>query len=264
MVKLFLAFLTSISMMFSLPLCEKSNTQISPKYQIAMRADEGEVIENPGDETPFEEKLFTYIEDGITFNIKLTSETEYTLEMVEGEITTSIKGTYILAENVLTLNANGKQLYKFTVNEDNTLTKYTDSTTYTEEDLKKLFEELVAELGKDETDWTKVKQILIGIAGASAFLIISLLFYLIKLKMKTILNQDAYNKLVAKFDEKLDEIRDEARKNSDALRADIYKRFDDSESARKAEAEAQSIKLKQSIEVAKANLQMDDVLDKKY
>lgn len=128
------------------------------------------------------------------------------------------------------------------------------------DDLLQLIEALKTELAAQSKDWGNIAKILISILGAVLTLALALLIKIIKLKVRNIANDETYNKTVQATNELFEKYREEIKEHLDALGDDVKKSLDEREQKRKEEAEANSIKLSESLKAAKEGLAINDVL----
>ena len=255
--------------------CPMSKEVESPKTEVQIayvkRADESTEVapestqSTPVEETPaWENVVYKYEDDGGKYVITLTSETEYELVATSGSMTINAKGTYTLENNVLTLSANGEVLYKFDII-DGKLSKHVDSSEpsiddYNKESLIALVNQLTEELSKEQINWNNVGKILIGIATVAGTAIISLLIMLLRSKLKEVNLNKIVNTALNNAQDACDNCIKEVRSMVGDVNATVQKAVNNVEYQRKAEAEANSIKLQQSVNEAKANLEINDVL----
>lgn len=260
MLKLFI----TMAAMFMMA-CPMSKEVESPKTEVKItyvkRANETTDVE----ETPvWENIVYNYEDDGGKYTITLISETEYTLEATSGSMTITGKGTYTLENNVLTLSANGEVLYKFDV-VDEKLSKHVEGDEpalddYSKESLIALVKQLTEELSKEQINWNSVGKIIIGIVTVAGTAIISLLIMLLRSKLKEVNLNKIVNTALNNAQDACDNCIKEVKTMVDDVNVTVQKAVNNVEYQRKAESEANSIKLQQSVNEAKANLEINDVL----
>lgn len=256
--------------------CPMSKSQETPKpeFQISYvkRANESTEVAPEStqsssivEETPvWENIVYSYEDEGGKYEITLTSKTEYTLLATKGSMSISIKGTYTLENNLLTLSADGEVLYKFDIVEGK-LSKHVEGSEpslddYTKESLIELVEQLSQELSKEQINWNNIGKILIGIVTVAGTAIVSLLIAVLRSKIKQVNLQKLVDKALADAQDTCNKCVDEVKSMVVDVNVTVQKAVNNAEYQRKAEAEANSIKLQQSVQEAKANLEINDVL----
>lgn len=220
-------------------------------------------------EEPWTNIVYKYSDTDASYTITLTSKSTYTVIAINGAMKLECSGTYTIDENnVLTLLADGKVLYVFDIQEDNTIkihkmsTDEIDNIDYSKETFLELITQLKNELSNETINWNNVGKILIAICSVAGVSIISLLIAIIKLKCKDMNLKAAYEKVADASKQANTEALESMKKMVNDLGITVQKSVSDIEHQRQLEAEANSIKLHDTVEEAKKNLEINDVLDK--
>lgn len=137
--------------LIGITLCLGLGTCLTSHYsnvQIAF-AEESETTEVLTEET-FEEKVYTLVDDNVSFTLTLKSETEYTLVGIKDGTELSVSGTYeVIKENVLSLHL-GNDCMQVKLNDDGTFEDYFEPYTDSEEvEEEPTFYETLSQTAKD-------------------------------------------------------------------------------------------------------------------
>ena len=230
-------------------------------------------------ENVWEEEVYTYEDAGGSYTITLKTAEDYELVAVSGSDSMTVNGKYTVEASKLTLLLKDSVLYEFTINEDGTLTLVeppvenppveepgTEEPGLVEPDYSglttaELIEALKEALKESEIDWKKVGGIALSLFGGLALSLISLLIYIIRLKLKNIDIVKVSEKFKEEADAKLAEYEKKVEEELKQLDDDVKVSIDKAESKRKEEIEAESLKLTASIEEAKKNLSINKELE---
>lgn len=230
---------------------------------------------------PEEQKtIYTYSDEGGEYTFTILSETEIQVHSVSptGEVV-ELTCTYTLEENLLSLYIGGEVWSQFTVNEDNTLTLYEpevseDGETSDEKDplidmdlneeidnLKLLLEALQAELEAETFNAENLAAILVALGGTLGSILLILLFRLLRTKILNLKNNEEYEKAKQAMADEFAAYQAKVEELIRSLEDKVVKKIDDTEEKRKAHIEAQSMQLSETIEQAKKNLSIDEILN---
>ena len=225
-------------------------------------------------ENVWEEEVYTYEDAGGSYTITLKTAEDYELVALSGSDSMTVTGKYTVEGSKLTLLLKDAVLYEFNINADGTLTLIepvpeepgTDEPGLVEPDYSglttaELIEALKEALSESEIDWKKVGGIALALFGGLALSLISLLIYIIRLKLKNIDMVKVAEKFKEEADAKLAEYEKSVEAALKQLDDDVKVSIDKAESKRKEEIEAQSLKLTESIEEAKKNLSINTELE---
>ena len=241
------------------------------------------IIESPkyayNSENVWEEEVYKFEDAGGSYTITLKTAEDYELVAVSGSDSMTVNGKYTVEGSKLTLLLKDAVLYEFTINADGTLTLVeppvenppveepgTEEPGLVEPDYSglttaELIEALKEALKESEIDWKKVGSIALALFGGLALSLISLLIYIIRLKLKNIDMVKVSEKFKEEADAKLAEYEKSVEAALKQLDDDVKVSIDKAESKRKEEIEAQSLKLTESIEEAKKNLSINKELE---
>ena len=230
-------------------------------------------------ENVWEEEVYTYEDAGGSYTITLKTAEDYELVAVSGSDSMTVNGKYTVEGSKLTLLLKDSVLYEFTINEDGTLTLVeppvenppveepgTEEPGLVEPDYSglttaELIEALKEALKESEIDWKKVGGIALSLFGGLALSLISLLIYIIRLKLKNIDIVKVSEKFKEEADAQLAKYEKQVAEALKQLDDDVKVSIDKAESKRKEEIEAESLKLTASIEEAKKNLSINKELE---
>ena len=230
-------------------------------------------------ENVWEEEVYTFEDAGGSYTITLKTAEDYELVAVSGSDSMTVNGKYTVEGSKLTLLLKDSVLYEFNINEDGTITLIeppvenppveepgTEEPGLVEPDYSglttaELIEALKEALKESEIDWKKVGSIALALFGGLALSLISLLIYIIRLKLKNIDMVKVSEKFKEEADTKLAEYEKRVEEALKQLDDDVKVSIDKAESKRKEEIEEQSLKLTASIEEAKKNLSINTELE---
>ena len=241
------------------------------------------IIDSPkyayNSENVWEEEVYTFEDAGGSYTITLKTAEDYELVAVSGSDSMTVNGKYTVEGSKLTLLLKDSVLYEFNINADGTLTLIeppvenppaeepgTEEPGLVEPDYSglttaELIEALKEALSESEINWKKVGGIALALFGGLALSLISLLIYIIRLKLKNIDMVKVAEKFKEEADAKLAEYEKKVEEELKQLDDDVKVSIDKAESKRKEEIEAQSLKLTASIEEAKKNLSINTELE---
>ena len=222
---------------------------------------------------------YTFAEDNISYCLELTDEDDFKLTANNNGSEATITGKYTLEEDIITLVVAGNEFAQFKLNEDMSMELVIEEeveetpdgeikvpTTVEDykaqvEELTALIEQLHTELNKEEVNYEEVGKIAVAILGVVGLIILGLLIVIIRLKIKNINKDKLYQDVREATDKAFADYQKEVKGLIEDVKVTVTKKIDDNEEKRQAEAEAQSIKLRASVEAAKANLSINSVLD---
>ena len=222
---------------------------------------------------------YTFTEDNISYCLELTDEDDFKLTANNNGSEATVTGKYTLEEDVITLVVAGNEFAQFKLNEDMSMELVIEEeveetpsgeikvpTTVEDykaqvEELTALIEQLHTELNKEEVNYEEVGKIAVAILGIVGLIILGLLIVIIRLKIKNINKDKLYQDVREATDKVFADYQKEVKDLIEDVKVTVTKKIDDNEEKRQAEAEAQSIKLRASVEAAKANLSINSVLD---
>ena len=224
-------------------------------------------------ENVWEEEVYTFEDAGGSYTITLKTAEDYELVAVSGSDSMTVTGKYTVEGSKLTLLLKDDVLYEFNINEDGTLTlvepvpeepgtgEPIEEPDYSGLTTAELIEALKEALSESEINWKKVGGIALALFGGLALSLISLLIYIIRLKLKNIDMVKVAEKFKEEADAKLAEYEKKVEESLKQLDDDVKVSIDKAESKRKEEIEAESLKLTASIEEAKKNLSINTELE---
>jgi len=264
MFKLFLALL-AFPMLMCGTVSEKTEVQNTNEPQIMMvkRAANPETGE-------WEDEVYHYTDSEGSIIVTLKSAEKYEAVLTQGETVATVSGKYTLVEDKLTLFLGEDTFLEFKVLEDGKLERFEvvvepeeeeEDNPYAHMTLNELIEALKTELKKDQIDVNTVGKILLALLGVFATSIIGLLVAIIRMKVKGAKREEIIEMVEKKAADDMAQYQDQVKELINDLLVKVEKKIDDTEEQRKAEAEAQNLKLKESIAKAKKNLAINDVLD---
>ena len=222
---------------------------------------------------------YTFTEENISYNLELTDEDDFKLVAINNGSEITVNGKYTLEGDVITLIIAEEAFAQFKLNEDYTMelvveeeveetpsgeikvpTSVEDYKAQVEE-LTALIEKLHTELNKEEVNYEEVGKIAVAILGVVGLIILGLLIVIVRLKIKNINKDKLYQEVREETDKIFAGYQKEVKGLIEDVKTSVTKKIDETEEKRQAEAEAQSIKLRASVEAAKANLKINNVLD---
>ena len=224
-------------------------------------------------ENVWEEEVYKFEDAGGSYNITLKTAEDYELVAVSGSDSMTVNGKYTIEGSKLTLLLKDSVLYEFTINADGTLTliepvpeepvpeEPIEEPDYSGLTTAELIEALKEALKESEIDWKKVGSIALALFGGLALSLISLLIYIIRLKLKNIDMVKVSEKFKEEADAQLAKYEKQVAEALKQLDDDVKISIDKAESKRKEEIEEQSLKLTASIEEAKKNLSINTELE---
>jgi len=242
---------------------ENTNSQ-TPKITAVRRANEVE------DEQEWEEVSYVFEDEDGRMEITLISEELYQATIIAGETEATVKDKYVKEENILTLYLRGELLGKFKVLEDKSLERIEEdiedmedeeTSQYSHMNLNELIDALKNELKESDINYKKVGAILLAMLGLFGSGIVGLLIAIIKLKLKNMKKDDIIDAVRKEADEKFAQYQDDVKELLNVLMDKVTKKIDDAEEKREKEAQAQNLRLKASIEQAKKNLSINNILN---
>lgn len=222
---------------------------------------------------------YTFTEENISYSLELTDEDDFKLTANNNGSEATVTGKYTLEEDIITLVVAGDEFAQFKLNEDMSMELVIEEeveetpdgeikvpTTVEDykaqvEELTALIEQLHTELNKEEVNYEEVGKIAVAILGIVGLIILGLLIVIIRLKIKNINKDKLYQDVREATDKVFADYQKEVKGLIEDVKVTVTKKIDDNEEKRQAEAEAQSIKLRASVEAAKANLSINSVLD---
>lgn len=231
-------------------------------------------------ETPIVEEIeektvYSYTDEAGEYTYTIESETQVLVKAVSNSGTyIDALCTYTIEENVLRVYFEENEIGVFVIGENNVLTLYEEppveevppiitdeENNKYNENILQLIQELEEELKKDSKDMEVVAKILLGIIAAVGSILLTLAVKLIKLKIKNIDKDALYKAAEAKAYEKFEEYQNQVNLQLQSLETKVCRKIDETEEQRQKEAEARSIKLRESVEEAKKNLDIKKVLN---
>lgn len=260
--------------------------------EIQIKNPETPVVTPPVEE-PFTPVGYTYITTEGYALITLVSKTEAEISAgmykEDGTLTIKeVKGEYVMTGNRLVVTYEDELLGVFEIAEDGTLTEVENELSQSEwdkiiqaikdnisnfdtEDIDRLTNaqnnilglivELKEALSAETKDYSLIIKIGVALAFGLATAVIALLIGIFRLRLRYINSQDIYdettqatNKMFEAYQTKVEELMNQL---SDKVSAKI----DDAEAQRQKEAEASSLRLKNAVEQAKANLSIMNIVN---
>lgn len=239
-----------------------------------MAAEEVQNTETPIVEEVETKEVYTFVDGEYSSVITILDEEKLEMEVTKGDTVISAVCKYTLKENVLTVLLDGEE-FNFNILENNVLEPVKDEPVIEEEppveidpeikedsqEFLELLEALRTELKKENKDMELIAKILLGIAGAVSSVLLAVMIRLIKLKITNINKDEIYKKAEEKANAKFAEYQEDVKTQLKNLEILVCKKIDETEEQRQKEAEAQSLKLKESVELAKKNLDIKRVLN---